>query len=310
MRVNNLIQNNTWVIPEEMLKFVNTEELPILSLEEDKLIWTATQTGEFTIQSAINVIRKKHPKLRWFKRLWKSCVHPSNAGNVWKITRNSFNTDENVKKRGMSLASRCYLCHQDQDLMIHILWDCNYGQLLWSWIGGIFAFKYPISFDDIMIICKNSSPMIQELCLITASNIMVDIWFSRNQVFFENTLPDLDRAKRKLSRMIHECEFRLKGKMSNSAYDLQILNFFDIKCRKVKSSRAIECTFSISKDGDILLCCDGASRGNPGYAGYRFIARDSIGNFVTAESGGLGITTNFVAEIIGDVSSIEWDCRS
>ncbi|XP_026428747.1 uncharacterized protein LOC113324665 [Papaver somniferum] len=266
MRVNNLIKDNTCTIPEEMLKYINTEDLPILSLEEAKLIWTAIQSREFTIQSAINVIREIYPKMRWFKRLWKSYVHPSTAGNVWKITRNACNTDENVKKRGISLASRCYLCHKDQDLLIHILWNCNYGQLLWSSIGGIFAFKNPKSFDDIMTLCKNSSSWIQELWLIASSNMMVEIWFSKNHV----------------------------------------LKAFDIKCRKVKSVRAIECSFLLPKDGEILLCCDGASRGNPGCAGYGFIARDSIGNLVTAESGGMGITTNFVAEIIGTISSMEW----
>ncbi|XP_026399738.1 uncharacterized protein LOC113295620 [Papaver somniferum] len=106
--------------------------------------------------------------------------------------------------------------------------------------------------------------------------------------------------------MIHECEARLKGYMFNFAYDLQILKTFDIKYRKVKSAREIKCFFSLPEDGTTLLCCDGASRENPGCAGYGFVARDSYGNFLIAESGGLGITTNFVAEILGTISALEW----
>ncbi|XP_026378092.1 uncharacterized protein LOC113272480 [Papaver somniferum] len=140
MKVSELIQNNTWVIPEEILTFINIDDLPPLSLKEDKLIWIGNQNGEFTVSCAVNAVRTKQPKMKW----------------------------------------------------------------------------------------------------------------------------------------------------------------------KVKTVRAIECFFYLPEDGITLLCCDGASRGNPCYSGYGFIARDSSGNFLTAESGGLGITTNFVAEILGTISALEW----
>ncbi|XP_026450792.1 uncharacterized protein LOC113350904 [Papaver somniferum] len=105
--------------------------------------------------------------------------------------------------------------------------------------------------------------------------------------------------------MVKDCEVRLKGFMNNTSYDLQILKHFGIGCRKVKTIKAIECSFSLP-DLDKIFCCDGASRGNPGCAGYGFIARDYASNFIAAESGGLGISTNFIAEIMGIICALEW----
>ncbi|XP_026420220.1 uncharacterized protein LOC113316217 [Papaver somniferum] len=78
-------------------------------------------------------------------------------------------------------------------------------------------------------------------------------------------------------------------------------------CRKVKTAKAIKCFFSLPEPDNLLFCCDGASRGNPGNAGYGFIVRDNSGSFITAECGGLGISTNFIAEIMGALCAMEWD---
>ncbi|XP_026416724.1 uncharacterized protein LOC113312186 [Papaver somniferum] len=306
MKVKELIVNNTWNIPEEMLVFFSTGDLPLLTATPDKLIWTATQDGACSVHSAINVVRKRQPKLRWYKRIWKSCVHPSTAANVWKISREACTTDENAKKRGMNIASRCYLCLKDQDSINHLLWNCDYGKNFWRCIGGIFSFKNPKSYDDIMKFCKDKSSVIQEVWHIAAFNIMVDIWFTRNKLFFENIIPDSKKAQQKITKMVQECEVRLKGNMYNSAYDLQILKYFNIGCRRVKDFRAIECTFSLPKPDIFLLCCDGASQGNLGCAGYGFIARDSEGKFIFAESVGLGISTNFVVEVLSVIGALEW----
>ncbi|XP_026417291.1 uncharacterized protein LOC113312772 [Papaver somniferum] len=306
MKVKQLIVNNSWNIPEEMLTFFSTDDLPLLSSTSDKLVWTATQDGEFSVSSAINIIKKKRPKLKWYKKIWNSCVHPSTSSNIWKITMGAGNTDENDTKRGMVIASRCFLCHKNQDTMSHILWDCNYGQILWNWIGNIFAFKNSKSFDDVINLCKHKSSVVQELWYIAAFNIMVDIWFTRNIVFFDNILPDSEKTKIKISRMVHDCENRLKGFMHNTSYDLQILKYFDIGCRKVKTTKAIKCFFLLPEPENLLFCCDGASRGNPGNAGYGFIVKDNSGSFITAESGGLGISTNFIAKIMGALCAMEW----
>ncbi|XP_026428530.1 uncharacterized protein LOC113324428 [Papaver somniferum] len=206
----------------------------------------------------------------------------------------------------MQLASISFLCRKDQDNLEHILWNCDYGQIPWKWIGGIFAFKNPESFEDIMNACNRKSYVVQEIWYIAAFNVIVDIWFRRNKVYFENVTPNISAAKKKISRIIKDCEIRIKGDIFNSTYDLQILKIFNLSCRKVKNFRIIDCFFYLPEPDCTLLCRDGASKGRPGNSGYGFIARNNEGNFLAAECGGLGVSTNYVAEIMGTINALEW----
>lgn len=60
---------------------------------------------------------------------------------------------------------------------------------------------------------------------------------------------------------------------------------------------------------ETLLCCDGASlhleviRG--WQASYGFLVRDHIGTFVFAESGGMDITTNYIAEFLACIRDLD-----
>ena len=53
------------------------------------------------------------------------------------------------------------------------------------------------------------------------------------------------------------------------------------------------------KEGFIKLNFDGASKGNPGPAGYGVVLRNSGGEILDMEAGFLGETTNNVAELTG-----------
>ncbi|XP_026419746.1 uncharacterized protein LOC113315705 [Papaver somniferum] len=304
MKVSQLLVNNDWIIPHQFLEFFSVN-LPAL-YEKDKLIWCGDMSGNFSFSSAIETIIIKYPKVYWYKKIWTPCVHPTKASNIWKITRNIGVTDENMNKRGFQHVSRCYICHEDRDSMDHIMWNCKFGQILWNWLGGIFSFLNPSSFDDILSLSKFKSPVIQELWLIASFCTMIEIWFTRNKMFFDEDIYNVVHSKRRVLHFAHECRHRLKGTMWNSNYDSHILQFFNIGTRPVKSFKAIECFFLLPENNILLFCCDGATKDNPGLVGYGFIARNSNGEFVVAEAGGLGVATNFIAEIVAVLRAMEW----
>ncbi|XP_026417441.1 uncharacterized protein LOC113312923 [Papaver somniferum] len=67
-----------------------------------------------------------------------------------------------------------------------------------------------------------------------------------------------------------------------------------------------QCFFKLPGRGKILICCDGASKGNPGNAGMVFVARNEDGGCLGASSGGLGIATNYLDEVMALVVAGEW----
>ncbi|GLJ57123.1 hypothetical protein SUGI_1300790 [Cryptomeria japonica] len=72
-----------------------------------------------------------------------------------------------------------------------------------------------------------------------------------------------------------------------------------------KQNRA--CTVWIPpKAGSLKVNFDGANGGNPSKLGYGAIIRDEFGNFVGANFGPLGVTSNNMAEIAGLLAGLEW----
>ncbi|XP_026458757.1 uncharacterized protein LOC113359316 [Papaver somniferum] len=94
--------------------------------------------------------------------------------------------------------------------------------------------------------------------------------------------------------------------MYNCNHDLNIILYFGLKGIKTKTSRIKEIHFSLPERDQILICFDGAAKGNPGVAGFGFIGRNNNNECVGAMVGGLGIATNFVAEMMALVMAGEW----
>ncbi|XP_026452040.1 uncharacterized protein LOC113352438 [Papaver somniferum] len=85
-----------------------------------------------------------------------------------------------------------------------------------------------------------------------------------------------------------------------------VLKFFGLKSRKVNYTRVKEIFFQLPPQNQIVLYCDGASRGNPGVSGYGFIGRRHTRELLIAFSEGLGISTNYVAEVLAILNAGEW----
>ncbi|XP_026459296.1 uncharacterized protein LOC113359954 [Papaver somniferum] len=135
---------------------------------------------------------------------------------------------------------------------------------------------------------------------------MKELWFLRNECMFDKGKCDLNITKKKIMKAISDIDIRMKPNMWNNQYDLQLLKKFGLKTRRVKSIIIKEVFFQLPSQGKLLLCCDGASRGNPYIADYGIVVRNHTGEFVIAISGGLGISNNFDAEVFAILIAGEW----
>lgn len=55
-----------------------------------------------------------------------------------------------------------------------------------------------------------------------------------------------------------------------------------------------------------IVFTDGGARGNPGYAAYGFVVKDSNGITIYREGKTIGIATNNTAEYTGVISALQW----
>ncbi|XP_026416699.1 uncharacterized protein LOC113312160 [Papaver somniferum] len=266
MKVENLIVDNEWVMPSELLDMVSINELPVLSLEEDKRIWSGTITGDFSVSSAVECIRTKYSKVSWVHQVWNYSIHPNISSNIWKLIRNIFPTYEKMKTRKFQLASRCCFCKKDEETLEYILWKCNYSEIIWKWLGGMFNFKNPKSFDEVFSFAKHKSPAVGEIWRYAAFITLKELRFQRNRSVYEDEVFNEQNIKSIILKLTAEGEIRMKQLMWNIAYDLQMLKQF----------------------------------------GYGIMARNDKGEAVVVIEGGLGIATNFFAEIMAIICAGEW----
>ncbi|XP_026378898.1 uncharacterized protein LOC113273380 [Papaver somniferum] len=157
------------------------------------------------------------------------------------------------------------------------------SQIIWKWLGGMFVFLNSLSYNDIMNWDKPRSIAVQEVWLLDASITMVELWFLRNKIVFEEEKPDLIRIKKRIMQFTKDFAIRIKGEMWECIYDFQVLRNFDLKRRLVRVKKIMELSFYLPAVNQLLVCCAGTSRGEPGNAGLGFVCRDNRGEFVFAE---------------------------
>ncbi|XP_026396255.1 uncharacterized protein LOC113290881 [Papaver somniferum] len=211
-----------------------------------------------------------------------------------------------MKTRKFKLAQDAFFAKKSEENLDHILWHCDFSEIIWKWLDGIFCFLNPRSAEEMLSLAKHNSPAIKELWRMTSLITIKEIWFHRNSCVYDEERPNAKIIQDRILKFTAECEIRMKSHMWNTTYDLQVLKYFGLKCRNIRISIIQTIFFNLPQVGKLLLCSDGASQGNPGVAGYGFIARNSEGECIVAIAGGLGIAKNYYAEVLAILFAGEW----
>ncbi|XP_026443385.1 uncharacterized protein LOC113343412 [Papaver somniferum] len=286
---------------------VYLESLPRRHTGSDRKIWMPDLKGLFSVKSARELVRMRYPVLEETNLLWKSVVHPSLAVQNWKFVRGACATLDKVKSRfKIALPSRCSVCQIEEESLEHVLRSCSAANRAWHWLAGIFHIIPHYNLLAANKEAKERSRMVKDLWLVSILVLRSELCYQRNKMVYEKKKPCWTFFKKRVFNLIHEYSARMTGYMFNKVEDLEILNFFRVKCRRVKMLEPVECFWQPHMHNLLLLCCDGASRGNPGVAGAGVVARNSAWEVVGAMCVGLGIISNYMAELYSILIGLEW----
>ncbi|XP_026400453.1 uncharacterized protein LOC113296361 [Papaver somniferum] len=239
----------------------------------DVRIWMPEFKGDLIVSSAKELIRQKYPKFDGAAILWRKEVHPTLAALNWKFMRNACAT----------FAGRA-----------------------WNWIDDVFNLTPN---DNLVVSCKAAqgrSTMIRDLWRLANLVIRSELWAARNRVVFQRQQPSWSLFFKRVVKLIQEYFIRLRGYMQNCAEDVLLLDYFRVVHRSVKHQQPVEVFWQPPDENELQICCDGAARGNPGIVGAGVVARDANCAVIGAMSIGLGVTTNFLAELYGIIVGLEW----
>ena len=65
---------------------------------------------------------------------------------AWEASWGKVMTLDQLKKRGRSLANRCYLCEEEEETLNHLLVHCSKARMLWELILAIVGVWMGLSF--------------------------------------------------------------------------------------------------------------------------------------------------------------------
>ncbi|XP_026443572.1 uncharacterized protein LOC113343651 [Papaver somniferum] len=319
-KVSDIIVDGAWVIPHNLRILlvrlnIDVDNLPIIGGGEDYKVWDLDSKGVFSVKSAKGAIREPAEVLPITTLFSRPVVHPTLSAQYWKVwAKQCCASDDNViKKTGRSMPSMCRFCRHDCETLSHITWHCRFAKRIWAWVDRIFNLQPREDLVASYKAAKGRSRMIKDLWLVANLAIPTELWRLRNKVYFEDKEVSWLGFKGRVYQVIRDNSIRLKGHMYNNMEDLRILNYFKVKHRSCKISYPIEVRWDPPFQGEMMICCDGASLGNPGPAGAGVTFRDANAAVLGVLSVGLGLQTNYFAEvytvIYGAMLAKRWNMR-
>jgi hypothetical protein len=91
---------------------------------EDKLWWVPSRKGGFEVKSFYRALSAHELISFSWKSIWRSKAHPRVTFFAWTATRSKILTLDNLRRRGIVVVNRCWLCESDGESVDHLLLHC------------------------------------------------------------------------------------------------------------------------------------------------------------------------------------------
>lgn len=286
-----------------------------VSEEPDILRWGYGEKGILTTKEAYNIIiRGQIHKDSLWEKVWHKSNWPKVSTFLWLLCHNRILTWDNLRKRSFSGPSICHMCRQEEETALHLMQNCPVGKKLWENIAFRYQIERRVQNDLKGTISKGSqvpfqSPLLNALWQLLPSLLMWNLWKERNRRIFKDQSMPLE----KLWNIFHQNIMETLALKDWHPKDLPTLpqekavwdnwqmriNHNSTNSRNPIKLRQETSSWNSPPAGMIQLNFDGASKGNPGQAGYGGVFRDHNGNPLGIFMGSIGWDTNNSAELEG-----------
>jgi hypothetical protein len=106
---------------------------------EDKLWWIPSSKGSFEVSTFYRVL-SPHGSIPFpWKGIWRTKTPPRVAFFAWIATRSKIPTIGNLRRRGMIMVNKCWLCESDEESVDHLLLHCGVASALLNVIFSRFG---------------------------------------------------------------------------------------------------------------------------------------------------------------------------
>ncbi|QHO06191.1 Putative ribonuclease H protein [Arachis hypogaea] len=65
------------------------------------------------------------------KQIWKLKLLQRLEGFSWLLCQEALLTNLKRKRRGLTENGNCIRCHEEEETLLHVLWNCLYARTVW-----------------------------------------------------------------------------------------------------------------------------------------------------------------------------------
>ena len=255
-----------------------------------------------------------------WRKIWSLHHWPKITIFLWLISHSSILTWDNLLKRGFTEPSICLLCANAEETMNHLLNSCSYTSQLWDQVAITMRTSDRRQESVIETIANwrdhaFKSPLLNRIWQLLPGFVLWQIWKERNRRVFRN-------LSQPWQSCWHHCRSRIletislqpwtTDKEGGTPSELSILQLWQplppSHSPPPSPSPPLDpspSSWSPSSFPFIKLNFDGASKGNPGAAGFGVVFRDHQGQILLISAGYLGHSTNNAAELWGMIRGLQ-----
>jgi hypothetical protein len=171
----------------------------------DKLWWLHSSKGLFEVKTFYQALSPSGSSSFPWKSIWRSKAPPRVAFFTWTAAWGKILTMDNLRRRGMVVVNRCWLCESDEESVDHLLLHCGAARALWNAFFDRFGLCWvmPCSVNELLASWWSSgrsrSAVIWKM---VPHCIMWCIWSERNNRCFED-------SSRSIEELLHFFLFTL-----------------------------------------------------------------------------------------------------
>ncbi|XP_049401641.1 uncharacterized protein LOC125865486 [Solanum stenotomum] len=286
--------------PDHIKHIITNFNINLANNLDDIPLWTAAESGNFSVSSAWKLLRKRRPFARMDAKIWHKHVPYKMSCVTWRAIHNKMPTDDKiVDKFKITNVSKCVYCvatgmNPGLESSEHLFCKGDYAQRIWSSIiGRMDIITRHTNIRELLQRCWNSTsknPVVEYVLSIIPPIIIWELWRSRCNSRYEEERPF---TKRSISLIVFNICHLTKKVFSNinlpenweSLLKLMEIQLEDTIHTTVKWSRPSHHSMKLNTDGS----CIGESSGGGG------VVRDSNGNCIMAFILSLGNGTSNTA---------------
>lgn len=289
------------------------------SLEPDHISWCVEKSGVYSIRLGYEVLSKEATQGNWSKNLcWGKFVLPKAGAFAWTALHDRILTVDRLYRIDFSRPYRCVLCKNHEETSNHILVECDYAWDCWAHFYKKLNWHslLPKGIKDIFSswpqLCKESA--MAGLWSEVPTMILWHLWRERNARIFKDKEAPVHKVIGGIEVGISEY-FNVKASYRCYSFfsywdQLMIKKWPLIKyskgnLMKAKSHRA-SIKWKLPPKGRLKLNFDGASKGNPGQSGARFVVPDDQGKLIWAASLNLPTGSNNYAKVTRLLAGVKY----